>query len=137
MDVSEDTNCGLYNKDQPWLNKIDEHCMSKIDPEQVNLNLAKTVEHGYKYHTLKKRAMKTFTQKACVQGGEVRFQKYSEWNHNNYYGIMYRWLFELKYFEKYESGMALQMFLLWVHFTPFLFSGHVRTACHAIISNIR
>ena len=31
VDVYEDTKCGLYSKYSPWLNPIDDHCMSKID----------------------------------------------------------------------------------------------------------
>ena len=43
MDMSEDTNIGLYSKALPCINVIDDHWISKIDLEQVNLNLMKTV----------------------------------------------------------------------------------------------
>ena len=46
LDVYEDTKCGLYSKEFPWINAIDNHWMSNIDLEQVNLNLMKATEHG-------------------------------------------------------------------------------------------
>ena len=46
MGISEDANRALYSKDSPWLNEIDDHWMSRIDLEQVKLNLMKTTEHG-------------------------------------------------------------------------------------------
>ena len=39
MDVSENTNRGIYSKVSPWLNEIDDNLISNIDLEQVNLNL--------------------------------------------------------------------------------------------------
>ena len=62
VDVSEDTKHGLYSKASPWLNAIDEHWMSKIDLEQVNLILMKTAEHGSTYRPLQKRAMINFNK---------------------------------------------------------------------------
>ena len=49
-----------------------------------------------------------FTKEYCGQGGEVKFQKYSEWNYNNYSKIVDRRWFEMKFLEKYLSGMAPQ-----------------------------
>ena len=40
----------------------------------------------------------------------MNFQKYPEWNYNNYFEILdWRW-FEMKFLEKYASGMALNTF---------------------------
>ena len=49
VDVSEDTKRGIYSKSSTWINAINDHGMSKIDLEQVNLNLMKTAEHVYTY----------------------------------------------------------------------------------------
>ena len=62
--------------------------MSKIDLEQVNLNLTKTAEHGSTYRLLQKRVMINLTKGACDRGGEVKFHNYSEWNYNNYFKIV-------------------------------------------------
>ena len=78
MDVSEDTKQRIYSKASPWLNAIDDHWMSNIDLEQVNINLTKTAEHGSNYHILQKRVVINFTKETCGRGGEVKFQKYSE-----------------------------------------------------------
>ena len=43
--------------------------MSKIDLEQVNLNLMKNVEHGSTYRSLHKRLMINLTKEACGRGG--------------------------------------------------------------------
>ena len=54
--------------------------------------------------------MINFTKEDCGRGGEVKSQKYSEWNYNNYFKIVdWRW-FEMKTLEKYESGMAPHKF---------------------------
>ena len=66
----------------------------------------KTAEHGSTYQPLQKRVMINFTKKACGWGGEVKFQKYSEWNNKNYFKIVYRRWFEMKTLEKYTSGMV-------------------------------
>ena len=42
----------------------------------------------------------------------------------------------MKTFEKYASGMYPKNILLWIHFTPFLVSGHDRTPCGAVILNL-
>ena len=52
MDVSEDKKRGLYSEVSPWLRKIDDNWISKIDLEQVNLNLMNTAEHGSTYGPL-------------------------------------------------------------------------------------
>ena len=83
VDVSKDTKRGLYMKSWTWLNAIEDHWMSNIDLEQVNLNLMKTVEHGSTYKPLQKRLMINFTKEACGRRREVKFQKHSEWNYNN------------------------------------------------------
>ena len=57
------------------MNIIDYHWMSKINPEQVNLNLMKTAEYGSTYLHPQKRAMINFTKEACGWGGEVKFWK--------------------------------------------------------------
>ena len=75
MDVSEDTKCGIYSKKSTWLNEIDDHWMSKIDLEQVNLNLRNTVEYGSTYHPLQNRVMINFTKEACDRGRELKLQK--------------------------------------------------------------
>ena len=41
VDVSEDTKCWLYSKVTPSMNEINDNWMSKIDLEQINLNLMK------------------------------------------------------------------------------------------------
>ena len=64
--------------------------MYNIDLEQVNLNLMKTAEHGSTYLPLQKRLMINFTKEACARGEEVKLQKYSECNYNNYLEIMER-----------------------------------------------
>ena len=126
MDVSEDNNSGLYSKALPWLNSIDDHYMYKIDLEQVKLNLMKNVEHGSTYSPLTKRAMINFIKEACGQVREVKFQKYSEWYYNKYFGIVYQKWFEMKTLEKYSSGMAPQFFrFLSDNFTPLPIYGHV------------
>ena len=71
----------------------------------------KTAERVSTYQPLQKRVMINFTKKACGWGGEVKFQKYSEWNNNNYFKIVYRRWFEMKTLEKYASGMAPHKFL--------------------------
>ena len=76
MDVYEDTKSGIYSKASPWLNKIDDHWMSNIDLDQLNLSLVNTAEHVSTYCTLHKRAMINFTKEACGKGGEVKFQNY-------------------------------------------------------------
>ena len=81
--------------------------------------------------------MVNFATEACGLDREVKFQKYSEWNYNNYFKIVDRWWFEMKTFEKYASGMYPKNILLWIHFTPFLVSGHVRTVYGAVIPNLR
>ena len=90
MDVSEDTKSGIYSKASPWLNTIHDQWISNIDLEQVNINLMKTAEHAYTYRTLQKRAIINFTKEACGWSGEVKFQKYSEWNYNNYFEMVDR-----------------------------------------------
>ena len=75
VDVSKDTNRGIYIKSSTWLNAMDYHWMSKIDLEQVNLNLMKTAENGSTYCTLQKRVMINFTKEACGRGRGVNFQK--------------------------------------------------------------
>ena len=57
--------------------------MPNIDLEQVKINLKKNAENGSTYHPLQERVMINFTKEACGWGGEVKFQKYSEWNYNN------------------------------------------------------
>ena len=46
MDISEDTKRGIYSKESSWINAIDDHWMSNVNIEQVDLNLIKTTEHG-------------------------------------------------------------------------------------------
>ena len=70
----------------------------------------KTEKHGSTYRHLQKRAMINFTKEACGRGGELKFQKYSEWKYNNYFGIVYRGWFEMKTLENYASGMAPHTF---------------------------
>ena len=70
----------------------------------------KTEERGSTYRPLQKRVMINFTKGACGRGREVKFQKYSEWNYNNYYNIVDQWWFEMKILEKYASGMAPHKF---------------------------
>ena len=79
--------------------------MYKIDLEQVDLNLMKTAEHGSTCLPLQKRAMINFTKEACGRGGEVKFQKYSEWNYKNYLRIVDRRWFDMTNLENYASGM--------------------------------
>ena len=76
VDVSADTKRGLYIKASQWINVMDDHWMSNIDIEQVNLNLIKTVEYGSSYRPLQKRMMINLTTESCGQGGEVKFQRY-------------------------------------------------------------
>ena len=96
----------LYSKASLWLNKIDDNWMSNIDLEQVNLKLMKTEEHGSTYCPFQNRAMLNFNDESCGWGREVKFQKYSEWNYNNYFGILDRQWFEMKTLDNYASGMA-------------------------------
>ena len=77
MGVSEYTKCGIYSKAYPWLNAIDDHWMSNIDLEQVNLNLINTAERGSTYCPLEKRVKINFTEEACDRGGVLKFQKCS------------------------------------------------------------
>ena len=70
MDVSEDTKRGIYSKAPPWINAIDGHWMSKIDLEQVNLNLMETEEQGSTYRPLQKRAMIISLRKHVVGAGK-------------------------------------------------------------------
>ena len=74
--------------------------MYKIYLEQLKLNLTKTAEDRYTYRPLQKRAMVKFTTEACGRDREVKFQKYSEWNYNNYFKNVDRWWSEMKTFEK-------------------------------------
>ena len=78
------TKSGQYSKASPCLNSVDDHWISKIYIEQVNLNLMSTAEHGFTYRALQKRVMINFTKEACGRGGEVKFQKHSEWNFKHY-----------------------------------------------------
>ena len=110
MGVSEDTKCGLYSKASPCLNAIDNQYISKIDIEQVNINLMKTEEHVSTYHLLQKRVMTNFTKEACGRVEEVKFQKYPEQKYNNYFKCLeWRW-FDMKTLDKYTIRMAPQMF---------------------------
>ena len=70
--VSKYTKCGLYSKASPWLNKIDDLWMYRIDLEQVNLNVMKTDKHVSTYRPLQKRVMINFTKEACGRGREVK-----------------------------------------------------------------
>ena len=54
--------------------------------------------------------MINFTKEACGRGEEVKFQNYSEWNYNNYFEIVDRRWFDMKFLEKYASGMVPQNF---------------------------
>ena len=60
--VCEDDNNGLYSKVSPWLNESDDNWMSNIYLKNINLNLMKTVEHGYTYLPLHKRFIINFTK---------------------------------------------------------------------------
>ena len=60
--LCEDDNNGLYSKSSPWINEIYDNWMSNIYLENINLNLMKTVEHGYTYPPLQKRSMINFTK---------------------------------------------------------------------------
>ena len=62
LEVSEETKRRLYSKASQWPNSNDDHWMSNIDLEQVNINPMKTAEHGYTYPTLQKRAMINFSK---------------------------------------------------------------------------
>ena len=110
VDVSEYTKRRIYSKASPRSNSIEYHWMSNIDIEQVNLNLIKTVEHVYTYRPLQKRVMINSTKKACGWYGELKFQKYVEWNYNNYFKIVDHWWFEIETLDKYASGMAPHKF---------------------------
>ena len=77
--------------------------MSNIDQEYVDINMMNTVEHWSTYHILQKKVMIHFTKKACGWGGEVTFQEYLEWNYNNYFKIVDRQWFEMKFLEKYAN----------------------------------
>ena len=46
MHVPEENKRRLYCKALSWLNSIDDHWMSNIDIEQMNLNLMNIAEHG-------------------------------------------------------------------------------------------
>ena len=72
MDISEDTKIGLNSKSSLSINKIDNNWMSKIDLEQVNLNLMNTEEHGSTYRPFQKRVIINFIKEACVRDGEVK-----------------------------------------------------------------
>ena len=85
--------------------------MYNINIEQMTSNLMNTEEHGSTYRPLQKRLMINFTKEACGRGGEVKFLKYSEWNYNNYFGIMERRWFDMKTLEKYAHGMSPHFFL--------------------------
>ena len=135
MEVSEETKRGIYSKASPW---VDDHWMSKIDIEQMNLILMNTTQYGYTYRPLQKRVMIDFTKEACVSGREAKLQNYSEWNYNNYFKIVDQQWFEKKHLDKYTSKMSLHnLFLLWTHFAPLLGSGQVSTAYGAVIPNLR
>ena len=73
VDVFEGTKFGIYSKASQWLNTIDDNWMSKIDLEQLNLNLMNTAEHRSTYRSLQKRVMINFTTEACGRSGEVKF----------------------------------------------------------------
>ena len=96
MNASTDTKPRLHSKTLPWINEVDDHWMYNINIEQMTSNLMNTEEHGSTYRPLQKRLMINFTKEACGRGGEVKFQKYSEWNYNNYFGIMDRRWFDMK-----------------------------------------
>ena len=42
MEISEDTKRGLYGESLPLIKSIDDHWMSKIDVEKINLKLMNT-----------------------------------------------------------------------------------------------
>ena len=73
MDVFEDTNRVIYSKASPWINAIGYQWMSRIDIEQVNLDLIETTEHGYNYCPFQKRPMIDFNKEAYGRGGEQEF----------------------------------------------------------------
>ena len=46
-----------------------------------------------------------FVKEAYGWGGEVKYQKYTEWYYNNYLKIVDRRWFEMKSLEKYDSDI--------------------------------
>ena len=67
--------------------------------------MMKNAEHGSTYRPLQQRVMINLTKEDCGRGGEVKFQKYSEWNYKNYFRIVERRWFDMKNLENYASGM--------------------------------
>ena len=67
-------------------------------------------EHVSTYCPLQKRVVTNFTKESYGRGREVKFQKYSEWNHKNYPNFFDRWWFDMKTLENYASGMAPHKF---------------------------
>ena len=59
--------------------------------------------------------MINFTKEAYGWGGEVKFQRYSEWNYNNYPVIVDQLWFEMKTLENYASGMAPHKFFFYLY----------------------
>ena len=137
VDVSEDTNRGIYSKASSSINNMDYPWMSKIDLEQVTLNLMKTKKHVSTYCSSQKRVMISITEEACDWGGKVKLHKYSEWYYINYLKNLDRRWIEMKVLEKYASEMDLYKFYFALESLHSLFYGHLRTACGTIIPNIR
>ena len=52
----------IYSKFMPRMNEINDHCMSNIDIQLVELILMKYAEYGSTYHTLQIEEVINFTK---------------------------------------------------------------------------
>ena len=137
MDISKDTKRSLYSKYSPWLNAIYYHWMFNINLYQVNINLMNTEERVSTYPPLQNRGVIISLRKLAVGVGEWISRSIQNGTTTITLKLRNRNGLSWKFCRIVQVGWIWRNILICIHFTPLLVSGHVRTACGAVIPNIR